>query len=282
MREFIGKKSGVHAFEYTWKDVVLYALSVGAQRDELSFIYEDAPEGFQVIPSFCVIPPRKALDSVVASLGLDPVRRLHGEQRILLHHEIPPDGRLNSVAEISNIYDKGKAALIIVRTETTSETGELLFENDSVIFYRGGGGFGGDPGPKTEPVLPPEGRAPDFQVIYPIPNNQAALYRLNIDGGDPMHIDPLSAEEAGFRETFLQGLCTFGFATRAVVHAVCDGDGTRLKEFKTRFSNVVFPGETLITEGWEDTAGLYILQVRTKRAVVMNHAYAVIDEHERI
>jgi hypothetical protein len=46
MKKFIGKRSDEHVFDYTWKDVALYALSVGAQKDELSLIYEDAPEGF--------------------------------------------------------------------------------------------------------------------------------------------------------------------------------------------------------------------------------------------
>ena len=37
-------------FSYTWKEVILYALGIGAQTDELPFIYEDAPGGLQVFP----------------------------------------------------------------------------------------------------------------------------------------------------------------------------------------------------------------------------------------
>jgi len=51
----IGKKYGPIPFKYTWKDVALYALSVGAQAEELSFIYENAKGGLKVIPSFSVI-----------------------------------------------------------------------------------------------------------------------------------------------------------------------------------------------------------------------------------
>ena len=39
--EVIGKKSPEVRFEYNWRKVVLYALGIGAQIDELPFIYEN-------------------------------------------------------------------------------------------------------------------------------------------------------------------------------------------------------------------------------------------------
>ena len=43
-----GKRRGPVPYEYTWKDVVRYALSVGAQTEELPFIYENAGGGLKV------------------------------------------------------------------------------------------------------------------------------------------------------------------------------------------------------------------------------------------
>jgi hypothetical protein len=59
-------------------------------------------------------------------------------------------------------------------------------------------------------------------------------------------------------------------------HGLCGGEVTRFKEFKARFSNVVYPGETLTTEGWRESTGRYILRARTERAVVLSNAYAVV------
>ena len=42
-------------FEYSWKDVILYAVGIGAQADELPFVYERNPGGLQVIPSFAAV-----------------------------------------------------------------------------------------------------------------------------------------------------------------------------------------------------------------------------------
>ena len=47
----IGKKIGPLQKEYTWKDVVLYALGVGAGFDNLEYCYENQ---LKVIPSFSI------------------------------------------------------------------------------------------------------------------------------------------------------------------------------------------------------------------------------------
>lgn len=277
MLELVGRRSEPTEFRYTWKDVVLYALSVGAQTHELSFIYENAPGGLKVIPSFCVLPCFDAFVRLLSGIKIDLTRILHGEHRIILHGPIPPEGVLWTTGEVADIYDKGpgKAALIVVRMTTSSqEDGDPLFENEFVIFYRGMGGFGGKPGPPAQPLSPPEGRDPDFRASYPIPENQAALYRLNGDR-NPLHIDPQFARMAGFQKPILHGLCSFGYATRAIVHKVCGGDVGLLKEFKVRFTDVVYPGETLITEGWKED-GRYLIRVLTERAPVMTHSYAVV------
>jgi hypothetical protein len=47
----VGQKIGPLIHTYTWKDVILYALGVGAGTEELNFVYE---KNLQVIPSFAI------------------------------------------------------------------------------------------------------------------------------------------------------------------------------------------------------------------------------------
>jgi acyl dehydratase len=156
-----------------------------------------------------------------------------------------------------------------------TQGGDLLAETESIVFYLGEGGFGGDPGPKPEPLVPPKGAQPDFTVSHFIPENQAALYRLNGDF-NPLHIDPNFAKMGGFPRPILHGLCTYGHAVRAILYNTCDGDVGRFKEFKARLSGAVYPGDTLVTEGWRDTGGRYLIQSSTDRGVVLSHAYAKV------
>jgi len=269
----VGREAESHVFQYVWKDVVLYALGIGAQIDELDFLYENSTGGLKVFPSFAAIACGEFLRKFAKRV--EGNRFLHGEQMVHLHKPIPPEGKLTVEGRVANVFDKGKAAVIHFESKGYSENGEHLFDVEHITFHVGAGGFGGDPGPKAVPFNPPEGVSPDVSVSFKIPENQAALYRLSGDLNF-LHIDPAYAKLGGFDKPILHGLCTYGFATRAVLYGLCQGNLTRFKEFKVRFADVVYPGETLTTEAWKESGGRYIIQARTERAVVLRNAHALI------
>ena len=88
--------------------------------------------------------------------------------------------------------------------------------------------------------------------------------------------DPEAAKRGGFDQPILHGLCTYGFATRAIVTGPLEGDVERLKEFKARFSDPVYPGDTLTTQGWKVDGG-YIIQVKAEERVVLTNAMALVE-----
>jgi acyl dehydratase len=269
--EAVGKKPTETVFTYTTKDVILYALGIGAQIEELPFIYEKYPNGLKVFPSYATVASKVAFPRMGQ---IDFPRFIHGEELIRLYAPFEPAGKLQCQGQVKSIYDKGKAALINAGFTGIKAPDSKIFEVESSFFYLGAGGFGGERGPKTEEIIPPEGRTPDFSVSYPTTKIQAALYRLSGDY-NPLHIDPEAAKHGGQERPILHGLCTYGFATRAILNGACNGDVTRFKEFKARFTNVVYPGDTLTTEGWKDN-NRYIIQVRVGNRIVLSNAYAII------
>ncbi|MHA1689050.1 MAG: MaoC/PaaZ C-terminal domain-containing protein [Promethearchaeota archaeon] len=276
--DIIGKETEERIFKYTWKDVILYNLAIGAQPDkELNFVYEGTRGGVKVYPSYACIVAGIGFPKF-SKKGIDGLRFIHGEQLIKLYHEFPPQSEIKVKGVCENIYDKGKAAVIHTKMEGRKPDGTLLFETRYVHFYLGEGDFGGDRGPKSEHLTPPEGVEPDFSIFYKTNTNQAALYRL-IQDLNPLHIDPEFAKRSGkFTKSILHGLCTFGFATRAIVQGLCEGNVSRFKEFKARFTSEVYPGESIITEGWK-VQDHYIIQARTERgAIVLGNAHAIIGD----
>jgi acyl dehydratase len=269
----IGKKTGPTECEYTWKDVILYAIGVGATARELSFVYEEAPGGLKVIPSFCVVPAVQIFP--LFDEDIDWPLMIHGEHVIRLSQPLPPEGKVVQTGEVINIFDKGSGALFHVKMTGRTQDGDHLYDAEWFIFYLGAGDFGGDPGPKTVPVHPPEGREPDFTVTEKVAENQAILYRLNGDL-NPLHLVPEEAQRVGFDKPVLHGLCTYGFATRAIVNGFLEGDVSRLKEFKARFADIVYPGDTLTTQGWRSDEGV-IIQVKTERSVVLKNGIVIIE-----
>lgn len=255
----VGKKLESSRFTYTERDVMLYALGVGAGTDQLQFTYE---RDLKVLPTFGVIPAFPALFAMGAAMSVNPMMVLHGEQRIELYGPIPTRGTLTTAPTIRAIYDKGKGALLVVDADTVDEKGTLLFKNTFGAFARGEGGFGGDRGP-SGPKNMPLNRKPDAVVEMPTLPQQALIYRLSGDM-NPLHADPDFAKMAGYDRPILHGLCTFGYVGRAVLQSCCDNDPARLKALEVRFSGIVFPGETIVTELWQNTPGELIVRAKTK------------------
>jgi acyl dehydratase len=275
----VGKPGRPFAHTYTWKDCVLYALGVGARLpDELPFLYEQ--RGPRVLPTFAVVPALVSMADAIARARASFAHALHGEQSIILHRPIPPQGTLSTTATITGIYDKGKAALILVECRTVDAQGAPLFDTVWSIFVRGAGGFGGERGPAAREVELTGGRPPDFEVTEATTPEQAALYRLSGDV-NPLHIAPEFAAAVGFERPILHGLCTYGHAGRAILRHACGGDPARLRSFTARFAGVVLPGDTLTTRGWRtDTTrgpGTHVINVtRADGTAVLTHGVAEV------
>lgn len=266
----VGKKRGPITFSYTWRDVVLYALGVGAPADDLRFVYENAAGGLKVLPSFAVVASAAGWPDVG---DVEHSLFLHGEQTVRLHRPLPAEATIVCEGVVADIFDKGKGALYVVRCSASTEDGSPLADAESAIFYVGAGGFGGERGPSAERVEPPTAVAPDFAITERVAPNQAALYRLCGDL-NPLHLDPEAARRGGFDRPILHGLCTYGFAARAAVAGALDGDPDRLREFKARFAGVVYPGDELTTEGWRD-GDRWIIRSRTPNGVVLSNGELV-------
>jgi len=273
--DVIGKKMEFAPFSYTKDTVILYALGIGAGVDELPFIYE---KNLKVFPTFVVIPFGPGLFPFIEESKINLFTLLHGEQKITLHKPIPPSATISSVAVCESIWDKGdKGAVLTLKVESRDEKGELLFENKALLMDRSGGNFGGERGPQTEKIDPPAGRDPDFSVSYKTSKNQALLYRLSGDK-NPLHIDPDFAKMGGFDRPILHGLCSYGYAGRAIIHSICNGEPEKMKSFAVRFKGVVFPGDTLTTEGWKIENGGYVIQTTTQDGrEVLGNSFVEID-----
>jgi acyl dehydratase len=246
-------------FSWTASDVLLYHLALGAgsrpgdATDEKALRYTLDNEHLQVLPSFGIVAPHfhdtdpPSLELPGCDISLSQV--LHGSQEVALHAPLPTSARATLRTKIIDVWDKEKAAVIVQEAEAVSDDGASLFTTRSSIFVRGEGGWGGDRGPSTKVELP--GREPDVVTSYATTPNQALLYRLCGDR-NPLHVDPGFAADAGFPAPILHGLCSYGIVLREVVDAVLDGDATMSGGFSARFAGVVFPGETIRVQAWDE------------------------------
>lgn len=255
----IGHEFEPYIFSYSERDVSLYALAVGApanvlDQNELQFVYELSGLGFKALPTFAVLYPTRMIDLILTGkLGdivFNPMMLVHGEQLLEINETVPTAGSITCRSRVSGVYDKGSGMLVVTDTHCYDEHDREIALNQSSMFIRGLGGFGGERGPSSAAEAIPD-RAPDAVQQEKTLEKQALLYRLCGDR-NPLHADPQMAALGNFDRPILHGLCTFGFAGRAVLKHFCDNNPSRFRSIKVRFARHVFPGETLRTEMWQE------------------------------
>jgi acyl dehydratase len=253
--------------------VLLYHIGLGAgarpeDPRELEYVNERV---LKVLPTFSVIPGFEAVRPIMQGPGLDYriSAMLHGEQELVVHAPLPPAAEIVSEPSVEAVYDKGKAALLVLRADTRTVDGQELCTNRFRLFIRGEGGFGGDPGPAAEPWE--VAGEPDLRVEVPTLPQQAAIYRLSGDR-NPLHVDPGFASKAGFERPILHGLATWGMVCKALVDEALEGDVAAVAGWSGRFAGSVYPGETLVVSGWrQEDRFLVQVSLKERDLVALSH-----------
>ncbi|XWS25977.1 hypothetical protein CRYUN_Cryun27aG0113900 [Craigia yunnanensis] len=299
-------------YTYTERDVVVYALGIGAcgrnavDTDELKYVYHETGQQFiKVLPTFSALFTLESMpqDMDLPGLTFDPRLLLHGQQYIEVYKPLPSNATIHNKVSLAGLHDKGKAAVLEIETRSyEKESGELLSMNRTSVFLRGAGGFSDPSHPFTYSNYPANQasamRIPESQPFAVFedcsqPSQawpmrcffcdkllqkfltsfllwQALLYRLSGDY-NPLHSDPMVAKVAGFSQPILHGLCTLGFAVRAIIKCICRGDPDMIKNISGRFLLHVYPGEKLVTEMWlEGMRVIYRVKAKERNRAVLS------------
>jgi acyl dehydratase len=286
--EMIGMELGKDQCSWDSDRALLYAVGVGAGQEdpvsELEFTTENTenlPQ--QVLPSFMT-------NLSVGGLWLRPLgfkeRKWNGldwgwpegmvqaEVGVTLARPLPPSGTADLSMVLLGVYDKGSGALVVVENRARcAETGEPIGSCRASYFIRGQGGFGGPRNPPDEAPWPQPDRAPDLTVVHKSSPGQALVYRLSGDR-NPHCTDPARAKADGFERPILQGLCTYGFACRALLQGLCEGEVGRFGSMNARLSQPVFPGDVLETRIWRSDGGARFQTVAGDRVVLDRGTFA--------
>ena len=120
----VGSKSDPIEATWTSKDALLYAVGVGAGHEELAFTTENTADVEQrVLPTFPVVVKSGSAMSKIGSFN--PAMLVHGQQAVTLHRPLPADGSATVTTEITGIYDKGKAAVVVMESSAVADGAPL-------------------------------------------------------------------------------------------------------------------------------------------------------------
>ncbi len=240
VKDLAGVELGSQICSYDDREVMLYALAIGAKASELDLVYE---KQLRTLPTFLLTLGLWAVWSAGSLGAYDPALTLHVGQNLRMRSTAPTRGELNITAKIGAVWDKGTAALVEVNV--SSEVFDAMY----TIFVPGAGNFGGERGQRSD-IAPNEG-PPDVRGSFNTNEVQPALYRLTGDR-HPVHIDPSAANALGFEGPIMHGLCTLGSSVLEIAR-VSGTDPTSLHELTARLSAPVYPGATVGIQAWKNS-----------------------------
>lgn len=273
----VGHDAGTQPVSWNRRDLLTYAVAIGVGPKDLDYAYE-REAGFRAFPTYPVVLGLKGtsqdttvFSEMVSSRSavpgfptLDLNTIVHGEQSIEIHAPIPVVAGEGWKLEkrISGVHDRPNGLIMETEVRLISPVGRNHATMIGSSFYRGGSqgtGFSKSLSPKLPSPKTPSSN-PDFVLSEKTTLQQAMIYRLSGDY-NPIHIDGGLGEKVGLGGTILHGLCSFGFAARAVLKAVDANDGVpanttgaktrfELEAFGVRFTSPVKPGDELETKVW--------------------------------
>ena len=261
---------------YDKRDVLLYAVGIGIR--DLRFVFE-GHANFSVFPTF---PIRWGSLGAPVDLNLIPSSPgpldIDAERYLEMIKPLPTDGEVSVLSRLIGAHPRGKGSGFVESESTVSdEDGEVCVKMVNGSFRRGVEALGDiEPfegaGQTYSEKIPVPDREADVTTSAVIADNQAHIYRLSGDY-NPLHIDTEAAKFGGFDEPILHGLCTFGHCGQLLLAALADGDASRFKRIKVRFSSPVFMNDKLDVLAWHDGPGRVLFEGRVGDKVVVSNAY---------
>lgn len=258
--------------EYTQRDLLIYALGIGSRDPRYVYEHHSDFAAFPTYPivltfkgdSFDVRPfPPPSMTSL-PSPPLEGIRTgLDAEKRIERLAEIPKEGaKLTLRGSTVGVHQKGKGALIEKEWELVDASGKVYYRMIDGAFMVGAKNFK-DSGKTYSKSFPPPSSAPTKVIETPTDEHIPSLYRLSGDY-NPLHVDSQISEMMGFEKPIIHGQCTLGHVTRALLDGLAGGDQKRFQSVQLRFASPMLPGQTLVTEVWQESPTEYIFQSKVK------------------
>jgi len=266
----VGFDQGTTPVAWTTRDLLLYAVGIGARRDELKLVYE-SDKDFAPFPTYPVVLPFKGDSTEVVDFNksiteakklpglplFPPGRIVHGSQSVEVLRPIPKaSGEGWKLKKRVVGVHENKSGVIVENEIVLYDSHDVPYTRMLSATFNVGGKVTGQKFSKAiaKFIQPsravPKGTPPQYTYSQTITDEQAIIYRLSGDY-NPLHIDPSIGKKAGFGGVILHGLCSFGITARGVVNAVGGGDPISLKAISSRFTSPVKLGDTLQVNIWQ-------------------------------
>ncbi len=247
-RDYIGKTYKSGSLLVDDESIRRYALAT----NERNPLYTNKAQAAKLIapPIYPVVFIPMLLEQLVEegeAMGLDILKVVHAEQEMTWRSVIRPGDQIHSSAEIVGMKQVGVNELLELEILCRRED-EIVVEMQYRLMLRGTGK--GKKKKGESPTTMKKRKKVAEQTVF-VTEDQGRRYADASGDHNPIHTSDEVASLAGLPRAILQGLCTMAIASQAIVDELLNGDPSRLKAMKVRFSKPVFMGQELTTGIYE-------------------------------
>lgn len=244
-----------------WTEERPFAVDAERTKAYAAAINDDNPlhtGGVLAPPLFASVPIAEHIWLSVVGLISDDDRQwgVHGDQDMFFYRSMAPGMVVRTKAAPIGVHPRLRVTSVVIKTETRGPDGHLVNEGHLTLAFRrkyvgqGSGEQAPDHGVPAESKAAARSVGQIISVTHTIDPDQTYRYAEAAGDRNPIHLDPEFARSVGLPGIIVHGICTMGFASRAVIKTVCADDPTRLKRLAVRFARPVLPGQAITTHLW--------------------------------
>jgi acyl dehydratase len=207
---------------------------------------------------------------------------VHGEHDVRLLRPVRPNMAVQWQSTLYGLRQTKAGVMLVQSVLVSDDGGTVLVEHLWSNFYPGARIDAEQGELKPAHTFPEDARSrPAGTRAVPVDRDQTFRY-AGISGDHVPHaMDDEAARKEGFPGKILQGLCTLGICSGAVVDVAAERDPRRLRRLAARFAAPALPDHDLVVEVYDngetaDGARSFAFEASQDGMVVIRHGRAEV------
>jgi acyl dehydratase len=279
----VGKSLGPRASFCDPGEIAAFARAINDDNP----MYQD---GRAVPPTYAVVPifdtflslGQPGEDATAGGRGAG-----HGEHELFIHRPIRPGETLHTTAEMGPVVTSKAGMNVFVKLTSLDDDGQPVIEQYWSSMYVGPVSGGDQGGEMPDHLFPEEARSRKVGTMV-LGTTLDQTFRYAGASGDRaiIHVnDQVADYVSGGRGKFLQGMCSLGVVSRALVALAGGGDPRRIRRIAVRFQRYVFPGQDIEVSVYDVGPGpggrhVYAFEAASGGETALRHGLVEVDPVE--
>ncbi len=249
--DFVGVTLKEYTCRINTRQIMNYAAAIGTA--DPCYFNDEQPEGIIAPPLFPVAMTWPIIENItdyIESAGFPKeilLTQVHYSEHLSIHRPVAPGSNIKIRGIIAAILPHRAGTHVVIRFDTTDDSGNRLFTEHIGAMMRGVLCTDGGKGSEGLPAVPlhPETSVALWESVIPINFLAPFIYDGCANIHFPIHTSVKFARQVGLPGIIHQGTATLALAVQDILNREAGGDSRRLDSVYCLFTGMVIPGAAI-------------------------------------